>query len=133
VLFCDATFKMVWQGFPVLVVETVEKSHQFQHIGIAVASLQLSNAENFLFFFQAVQSGVLDIFSVNMDPKYVIADAAQAIFNCFPASFPNGRVIMCWPNAKKNKVAKVRKLCEKQDLKQISEGISKLNLAKAAE
>jgi transposase-like protein len=75
-------------------------------------------AEDFQFLFQAVQSGVLEICSVN-------------ISNGFLACFPNSRVIMCWAHPKKNMETKARKFCKKQYLKQIFEDITKLNLAKS--
>jgi MULE transposase domain len=131
VLLCDATYKLIWQGFPVLVLGTVDKTRQFQHIAISVTSNE--QAADFQFLFQSIKLGVSEILNDQMNPKYVIADAAQAISNGFLACFENARVIMCWAHAKKNIDAKTKKLCPKEKLKEISDDISKLNLAKSDE
>jgi hypothetical protein len=99
VLLCDATYKLMWQGFPVLVHGTTDSSRQFHHIGISVSSNEAT--ADFDFVFKTIKAGVFDIFQKKMNPQFVIADAAHAIGNVFSLNFADGRVIMCWAHERK--------------------------------
>ena len=55
-MHAEATYKLIWQGFPVLVVE----SRHFHPFGIEVCSNE--NTEDFEFLFNSVRNGFAKIF-----------------------------------------------------------------------
>lgn len=91
----DATYKIVWQGFPMLVVGVTDQCRAFHPVAVAVC---ISEAEkDFEFIFSAVKQGLNKIFDVNFEPKYVIADAAFSIANAAKKVFGlDVLIIMCW-------------------------------------
>jgi hypothetical protein len=52
-LHTDATYKLIWQGFPVLVVGTSDRAKKFHAIGIAVTSAETE--QDFVFLFEAIK------------------------------------------------------------------------------
>lgn len=94
-IHADATYKLTWQGFPVLVVGITDRCRSFHPVGIAVCSSE--KQKDFEFIFAAVQQGIHNIFETDFEPKYVIADAAFAIHNAAIKVFgPDVHTIMCW-------------------------------------
>jgi hypothetical protein len=52
-IHADATYKLIWQGFPVLIVGTTDLDRHFHPFGIAVCSNE--KTQDFLFVFRALQ------------------------------------------------------------------------------
>lgn len=91
----DATYKIIWQGFPVLVVGITDKHRAFHPVAVAVCTTE--QEKDFTFIFASVKKGILSIFGVSFDPEYFIADAAIQIHNAAKKVFgPNIKIIMCW-------------------------------------
>lgn len=91
----DCTYKIIWQGFPVLVIGISDLHRSFHPIGAAVCRSETT--KDFAFIFTAVQQGLINIFDVYYTPKYVIANAAPAIHNAAKKVFGSDvNIIMCW-------------------------------------
>lgn len=94
-IHCDATYKCIWQGFPVLVVGTTDMFRKFHAFGVAVCTHETTI--DFEFLFDAVKSGLLQIFNENFNPQFLISDAAGSIHAAFKNIFGDDKhVVMCW-------------------------------------
>lgn len=129
----DATYKLIWQGFPVLQVGTTDMHRQFHPFGIAVCTKE--NRDDFRFLFEAVKIGVQTIYSVTFSPKYLICDASGAIHN--GAQFVFGTeltIIMCWAHVRRNVSKKVEKFFKnsKRQL-EVMHDLDHLQIAKSKE
>lgn len=101
VLHTDATYKIVWQGFPILLVGTTDKHRSFHPYGVAVCTSE--QQKDFEFIFKSLKQGVENTFDTEFDPKYLISDAAKAIHNAAIEVFGNCiLIIMCWFHMRKN-------------------------------
>jgi hypothetical protein len=58
-IHADATYKLVWQGFPVLLLGTTDRDRMFHVFGLAVCSKE--QTEDFIFLFKTVKSATQDI------------------------------------------------------------------------
>lgn len=129
-IHADATYKLVWQGFPVLVVGTTDMGRQFHPFGMAVCSNETS--KDFEFIFGALKEGVKNIFKADMKPQVLICDAANSISNGYKEVFEDDHmVVMCWAHARKNIVKKASAfLKNKQQLIEFIYDLDKLQLSK---
>lgn len=99
-LHTDATYKLVWQGFPVLLLGTTDLYRSFHPFGIAVCTSE--KQKDFEFVFAAVKQGVQNTFDKEFAPKFLIADASKAIGNAGLKVFGDDlSVIMCWFHMRK--------------------------------
>lgn len=91
----DATYKLNWNGFPLLVLGTVDRSKRFHPICFACTATEAK--DDFKFLFMAVSDAVKKYCGVVFEPKILIADAANAIRNAFLESFESAETnIMCY-------------------------------------
>lgn len=118
-LCADATYKLLWQGFPVLVVGTTDLNRMFHLIGIAVCRSE--KEEDFEFLFESVQKSAQKLLGCDVAPSALVCDAAAAIPNAFKKVFgDDNTVVMCWAHMLKNVQKKVAALvAEKADQKAI--------------
>lgn len=87
-LHADATYKMNWEGMPVMVIGSSDMDRHFHPICICVCSDEQTST--FLFLFQSLKNQL-----PLLNPKYLISDAAGAIRQAFISVF-GGECIMCW-------------------------------------
>lgn len=121
----DATYKLVWQGFPFLVVGHVDREKKFHPLCFACTSHE--KKEDFEFVFEALKASVKTIGGV-FEPKILIADAALSIRNAFSTSFPAFLVmIMCYAHVVRN-CAK-RPLNDKKNRDKILKDMHIMNLS----
>lgn len=73
-LHADATYKLVWQGFPVLVCGTTDLGRHFHHFGISVCVNE--KQEDFEFVFKTIKDSVKTIFNKEVEFDVMISDAA---------------------------------------------------------
>lgn len=100
-IHADATYKIIWQGFPVLAVGTTDLCRKFHPMGLAVCTTE--QQKDYEFIFAAVKQGIHNIFDQEFEPEFLIADAAGAIHNGAIKVFgPLIQIIMCWFHAHKN-------------------------------
>lgn len=102
----DATYKILWQGFPILAVGFTDLVRKFHPMGLAVCTTE--QQKDFEFIFAAAKQGIFDIFDQAFEPKFIIADAAGAIQNAAKKVFGHLiEIIMCWFHVHKNVSEKV--------------------------
>lgn len=128
-IHADATYKLIWQGFPVLLVGTTDMHRKFHAFGIAVCTSE--TAQDFQFLFAAVKKGVHSLFNINFVPKALICDAVHSIHNAFKEEFGDERVIiMCWAHMRRKIVEKTRThIHDKQHQIRVTNDIDKLQLS----
>lgn len=94
----DSTYKVNYQGFPFMVLGTVDRAKQFHPIAAAICSHE--TAEDFEFIFLSIKEIVFTMFGVVLDFTLLMADAAEAISNGFLRVF-TGKVLMCAVHVKR--------------------------------
>jgi hypothetical protein len=91
----DATYKLTYEGFPVLLCGTTDKCKKFHPIGAALCSDETTDA--FQFIFQATKDMIRHIFHYDYAPRYLVADGADSITNAFTNVYgTNYQRCMCW-------------------------------------
>ncbi|CAF3896417.1 unnamed protein product [Rotaria sordida] len=99
-IHADATYKIVWQGFPVLIIGTTDLNKAFHPFGMAVCSNE--KTKDFQFIFNSLQIGMQKIGKDLLKPAALVSDAADAIKNGFKNVFNNSyKEIMCWAHMKR--------------------------------
>lgn len=97
----DATYKLNWNGYPLIVLGTVDRAKRFHPLLYGCTSNE--TADDYAFIFQSVKEGVKKKFGKSFDPKIVVADGAHAIRNGFFAVFPDAEMnIMCYAHVIRN-------------------------------
>lgn len=91
----DATYKLIYQNYPLIVVGSTDKNKHFHFFGVAVTSSE--ETEDFKFVFESVRDGVEKLFKTVYDPVFLVADAAWAIKNADKATFGDDKgIITCY-------------------------------------
>lgn len=85
IIHADGTYKILVQGFPILVVGISDKAKRFHLSGIAITSSESS--DDYQFLFDSVKRGVELATNQHLKPKRLVADAAVPITNGFTRSF----------------------------------------------
>lgn len=97
----DATYKVVYQGYPLLIVGSVDANRKF-HL-IAAALCVSEKATDYQFLFQIIQKSIQEISSNEFLPKTLISDASPAIINAFNDTFESATSnVICWAHMKRN-------------------------------
>ncbi|KAL0902493.1 hypothetical protein ABMA27_000347 [Loxostege sticticalis] len=100
VVHADATYKMIWQGFPVLVCVTTDQNRKFHPLCLTISSNE--QKEDFKLMFQGLKDKIQEIFESSWNPKVLVCDAAKSIQNAFLEVFGEHVVVrMCWAHAKR--------------------------------
>lgn len=73
----DATYKLVWQGFPILLIGTTDSDRKFHPFGVSVCTNEQS--EDFEFIFHSLKTAVSELFKVEIDPGVLICDAGHSM------------------------------------------------------
>lgn len=95
----DATYKLVWQGFPVIVVGTTDSDRKFHPFGASVSTNE--KAADFSFIFRVIKEKTFELYEENLNPDVLISDAAFSIHNGFEDNFPSCGIIMCWAHLRR--------------------------------
>ena len=91
----DATYKLVYQGFPILITGTTDAARKFHPSVLAVTTTETEG--DFSFLFLALSGAVQKTTGKLFEPDILVADAAAAITNGFTASFgKEPRRVHCW-------------------------------------
>lgn len=100
VVSADTTYKMIWNGFPVSPVGTIDTDRHFHLFGTMVSKEE--QKKDFKFMFNALKKGVAKLVAHQMKPTILISDASDAIRNGFQEVFgDNTLLLMCWFHVKK--------------------------------
>lgn len=104
-IHADATYKLVWQGFPILIIGTTDLDRHFHPFGLAVCTNE--EKQDFKFVFQTLINGLEMINKETTKIEVLIADSANAIRNAFQEIFGEKQMIMCWAHVHRNVTKKV--------------------------
>lgn len=85
VIHADGTYKMIVQGYPVLVVGVSDYAKHFHLSGLAICSSE--STADYEFLFRSLKMGVELVTTEAFNPKILVADAAPAITNGFKNVF----------------------------------------------
>lgn len=99
ILHADATYKFIWQGYPVLIVGTTDKQRKFHALCLAVSTTE--QKDDFQLVFRSMKYKIQSLFSRPFKPTILVADAAKSIQNAFIEEFEDTTVRMCWAHAKR--------------------------------
>ncbi|CAF1343176.1 unnamed protein product, partial [Rotaria sordida] len=81
-IHADATYKLIWQGFPVLVIGTIDLNKAFHPFGLAICTNE-KKTKDFEFIFNSIQIDMQKINKALLQPTALILDAADSIKNDF--------------------------------------------------
>lgn len=95
----DATYKLNWNGFPLILLGTVDRTKRFHPLFYGCSSNE--TADDYAFFFNSIKEGVKKYFGKEFDPQILIADGESigdhAIRNATFETFPQAKLfIMCY-------------------------------------
>lgn len=97
----DATYKLNWHGFPLVVVGTVDRAKRFHPVLYACCSHERS--QDYKFVFESAKKAIKQHLNKDFKPKVLIADGADAIRNAFYESFESAELdIMCFAHVIRN-------------------------------
>ena len=130
IIHADTTYKLVWQGLPVLMTGTTDKNKVFHPFGIGVCDGEA--AEDFEFIFKSIKTAVFSVFKIHMEPKILQADASDAITRGFELVFGKQCRLMCWFHVIKKIEEKSRSL-KKEDSDKIRNDLNFLQLCPSPE
>lgn len=125
----DATYKLVWQGFPFIVVGTVDRAKKFHPLAFALTTSETE--ADFKFIFVAIKSAVEKMFGCEFCPRVLIADGAYPIRNAFEAAFIADVMIMCYAHVVRN-VSK-QPLNNRQNMNSILIDLRHMNLSSSVQ
>ena len=105
----DGTYKLLWQGFPVLLLGSSDAKKVFHTIGIAVCTRERKN--DFAFLFKSIQIAREKLNLPKLPSSLnLMADAAGAITNGFRLAGFTGIRGMCWFHVTKALKSRLAKL-----------------------
>ena len=90
----DSTYNLLSNGYPLLILGTVDANNKFRLIGSTVSMHEDEHA--FTTALQAVKNGLFLFCEYNWCPSYAMADSAGAIHNALLAVFPGIKVAKCY-------------------------------------
>lgn len=123
----DATYKLNWMGFPLIILGTVDRKKRFHPLIYACASHETT--EDYAFVFSSAKNSAASYFPENnFAPKKLIADAADQIRNAFYEIFDCAEIdIMCFAHVIRN--VRKRPFASKNNKVLIADDIKKIQLA----
>ena len=96
-MLADATYKILWRGFPILIIGTTDKDKVFHPYGIAITEGESS--EDYAFVFECLKSADFNL----IKPTYLIADSAEQITVAFREIFGSDFIrVNCWAHKIRN-------------------------------
>lgn len=102
----DGTYKLLWQGYPIIQIGNTDMHRSFHPFGLGVCTTE--QAADYRFIFESVKKGVKDVFNIDYQPKILIRDGAHSIQNGFVAAFGDQGVgLMCWSHMRRKMVEKM--------------------------
>ena len=80
-ILADATYKLVWQGFPILIAGTSDLDRHFHPFSMAICSNE--KTQDFKFIFESLKKGVEKFTEEQFNLSILISDHSDAIRNAF--------------------------------------------------
>ncbi|CAF2885992.1 unnamed protein product [Rotaria sp. Silwood2] len=125
-IHADATYKLNWQGFPVLIIGATDSDRKLHPLGLAVCSNE--QQQDFEFIFKSISNGVDQIVQPKFMPEVLIADGADAIRNALKTTFNNDKIVMYWTHMRRYVDKKLSNVSFRQE---ILDDIDKLQLCES--
>ena len=94
IIHADATYKLIWKGYPVLIVGTTDGNRKFHSFGLAVCTWE--KQQDFEFIFQSIIIGLEKLNLPVIQPQVLVADGSDVIRNVFVTVFKCSKMVMCW-------------------------------------
>ena len=105
----DGTYKLIWQGYPVLMSGTIDRDRKYHPAGICVAITETQ--VDYAFFFRTLRDVYFKIASVHFHADVLIGDAAPAITNGFVEVFGScPKRVICWAHVIRNVDGKLKSI-----------------------
>lgn len=97
----DATYKLNWNGFPLIILGTVDRAKKFHPLVYACSTNETTN--DYTFIFESIQTAIEVLYESSFEPTTIIADEAHSIRNAFFNVFTSADLgIMCFPHVIRN-------------------------------
>lgn len=128
IICIDATYKLNWLGYPLIVLGTVDRQKHFHPTMYACSSHETTN--DYSFVFRSLKNGIVKYYpNALFEPKVLIADGADAIRNAFYKEFEGTAKldIMCFAHVLRN--VRKRPFTSKTNKTLIIDDIKKMQLA----
>lgn len=77
----DATYKLNWLSFPLIVLGRVDLNKRFHPLAYACCSHE--KKEDYMFVFESVKKAIRDHLNAEFEPEIIVADGADAIRNAW--------------------------------------------------
>lgn len=122
----DATYKLNWHGFPLIVFGTVDRLKRFHPAAYACCTNETTADCEFVF--EAIRDTIQIFCGQNFEPEILIADGADAIRNAFYNTFASAVIdIMCFAHVIMN--VRKRTFKTKTNKQLVLDDIRKIQLA----
>lgn len=97
----DATYKLNWNNFPLIIVGTVDRMNKFHPLVYACTSNE--RTEDYEFVFTSIKIAVQSFYGETFEPTTLITDGAIPIRNAFDLVYISADLgIMCFPHVLRN-------------------------------
>jgi hypothetical protein len=107
-LSVDATYKLNFHGYPVLMAGVIDSDKKYHPLGVALCITE--TGDDFAFLCQAIRDSVLLSTGHDFQPRFLLADAAAAITNGAREAFGDFVRLTCWFHAAKKIEGRLRRL-----------------------
>ncbi|RNA03118.1 hypothetical protein BpHYR1_015331, partial [Brachionus plicatilis] len=95
IVVIDATYKVIFQGYALIVAGTVDIERHFHPVCVAICTRETE--DDYEFVFNSLKKKY-----PNFNPEFLLADGAHSITNGFEKVFgENYKRIMCWAHAER--------------------------------
>ncbi|GBM35770.1 hypothetical protein AVEN_108967-1 [Araneus ventricosus] len=112
----DATYKLIWHGYPVLIFGSSDMNRGFYPFAIAVCNNETES--DFAIIFNSVRDSCYKIDQTQWNPKTLLSDASSVITNGFKTVFGVPfRRLMCYLLVMKNMAGKQRGIKDKDKIR----------------
>lgn len=129
ILHADATYKLNFRGYPLLVFGTTDAQRAFHIIGLGISYGE--TADEYAFCFKAIKDLTFRVLGKEIGFDILVSDAAAAIQNGFEEVFPGRDKVSCYFHLKK-RVEGYDKFKSKGNKESIISDIEKLQLSPSA-
>ena len=89
----DATYKLIRNGFPLIVFGKTDFQHKLHPIAFCISSHE--QEEDYKHFYLGIKNLACDL-NLNFSPDYILQDAWYPSFNAAQNLFPDTKILMCY-------------------------------------
>lgn len=126
VIAIDATYKLNWMGYPLIILGTVDNTKKFHPLVYSCSSHE--RTEDYEYVFKTIKDSIAKHLNKIFKPEQLVADGADAIRNGFYKVFDSAKTdIMCFAHVLRN--VRKRPFTNKTNKSLIIDDIRKIQLA----